>query len=83
MSEEDRRRGKALGEQLQALRGALTSEQMAQQAKVKVDTLRRIEAGAVPTPGFFMVGQIVKAAGGTLDQLWAETNDVTSTAGQP
>lgn len=72
-SEEQRRQGKALGLRLKSLRGQRTAEEVARRAGVGIDMLRKIEAGVVPTPGFFTVGRIVDAAGGGLDELWRDT----------
>lgn len=72
MTDEEKERGRQLGQLLKALRGERTSEELARAADVRVDTLRRIESGGVPTPGFFTIGKIVQAAGGRLDALWVE-----------
>lgn len=73
MSDEQWLQGRILGALLRDLRGELTSEALAQRAGVRVDTLRKIEAGGVAAPGFFIVGQIVEAAGGELNALWRDT----------
>lgn len=70
---EQRRQGEVLGLRLRNLRGQRTAEDVARQAGVGIDMLRKIEAGGVPTPGFFIVGRIVDAAGGGLDELWRDT----------
>ena len=73
ISEEQRRRGELLGSRLKTMRGRRPAEEVARQAGVGLDMLRKIEAGGVPTPGFFTVGRIVDAAGGGLDELWRDT----------
>lgn len=72
-SEEQRRQGQVLGLRLKTMRGRRPAEEVARRAGVGVDMLRKIEAGVVPTPGFFTVGRIVDAAGGGLDELWRDT----------
>lgn len=61
--------GRALGRELQRRRSGRTAEAVAQEAGVSVDTLRRVERGAVASPGFFLVGRIADALGATLDDL--------------
>lgn len=73
ISEEQRMQGQVLGLRLKDLRGQRTAEDVARRAGVGIDMLRKIEAGGVPTPGFFIVGRIVDAAGGGLDELWRDT----------
>lgn len=75
MSDEQKLQGEVLGRRLRELRGQvqLTSEALADRAGVRVDTLRKIEAGGVAAPGFFIVGRIVEAAGGELSALWRDT----------
>ncbi|HEX5406610.1 MAG TPA: helix-turn-helix transcriptional regulator [Pseudonocardiaceae bacterium] len=61
--------GQALGRELQRHRSGRTAEAVARAAGVSVDTLRRVERGAVASPGFFLVGRIAEALGTSLDDL--------------
>ena len=72
MTDEQQRKGRALGVRLSAMRGAITQADLADRAGMSLDTLRKIELGKVAGPNFFTIGQIVAAAGGRLDSLWAE-----------
>ena len=72
MSNEQQRQGRALGVRLSAMRGKVTQADLAERARMPLDTLRKIELGKVAGPSFFTIGQIVDAAGGRLDALWAD-----------
>ena len=72
MTDEQQRQGRALGVRLSAMRGKVTQAELADRAGMSLDTLRKIELGKVAGPSFFFIGQIVDAAGGRLDALWAE-----------
>lgn len=72
MTDEQQQQGKALGVRLSAMRGTVTQADLASRAGMSLDTLRKIELGKVAGPSFFFIGQIVDAAGGRLDALWAE-----------
>lgn len=61
--------GRALGRELQRCRSGRTAETVARAAGISVDTLRRVERGAVASPGFFLVGRIAEALGTSLDDL--------------
>lgn len=69
LSQQDRERGIRLGEILRAARGARTSVQVAAEAGVSVETLRKIEHGRVPTPAFFTVVAIARAVGLPIESL--------------
>ncbi|MGB3439886.1 MAG: helix-turn-helix transcriptional regulator [Actinophytocola sp.] len=69
LSEQDRERGLRLGEILRAARGDRTTVEVAAQAGISVETLRKIEHGRVPTPAFFTVVSIARAVGVPLDSL--------------
>lgn len=55
----------------------LSAESMARAADLSVDTVRRIERGVVPNPGFFTVAAMARVLELDLDGLVA---DVTSTS---
>jgi transcriptional regulator with XRE-family HTH domain len=69
LSQQDRERGVRLGELLRAARGDRTSVEVAAQAGISVETLRKIEHGRVPTPAFFTVVAIARAVGIPIDAL--------------
>lgn len=69
LSQEDRERGIRLGEILRAARGERTSVEVAAEAGVSVETLRKIEHGRVPTPAFFTVVAIARAVGLPIESL--------------
>jgi transcriptional regulator with XRE-family HTH domain len=72
LSEQDRERGSRLGERLRAARGERTSVDVAQEAGISVETLRKIEHGRVPTPAFFTVVAIARAVGLPVETLCEE-----------
>ncbi|HEY8455401.1 MAG TPA: helix-turn-helix transcriptional regulator [Actinopolymorphaceae bacterium] len=65
----DRRRGEALGAALRAARGQRSMVEIAARAGVSIETVRKIEAGRVPTPAFFTVAALADAVGLSLDEL--------------
>jgi transcriptional regulator with XRE-family HTH domain len=69
LSKQDRERGIRLGELLRAARGDRTTVEVAAQAGISVETLRKIEHGRVPTPAFFTVVAIARAVDVPLDAL--------------
>jgi transcriptional regulator with XRE-family HTH domain len=69
LSQQDRERGIRLGELLRAARGGRTSVEVAQEAGISVETLRKIEHGRVPTPAFFTVVAIARAVGVGVETL--------------
>ncbi|MFI7674856.1 helix-turn-helix domain-containing protein [Actinophytocola sp. NPDC049390] len=69
LSEQDRERGLRLGEILRAARGDRSIVEVAAQAGISVETLRKIETGRIPTPAFFTVVAIARAVDVSLDAL--------------
>jgi DNA-binding phage protein len=69
LTPEERARGQRLGAQLRQVRGERSMVDVAAQAGVAVETLRKIEAGRIPTPAFFTVVAIAHALGLGLDHL--------------
>lgn len=67
--------GRSLGQELQRRRRGRTAEAVAQSAGVPLDTLRRVERGAVASPGFFLVGQIAEVLDVSLDVLLQATRN--------
>jgi DNA-binding phage protein len=60
LTEAERDRGRALGHALRVARGSRSAASVAQAAGVPLDTLRKIERGAVPTPTFFTVAAVAR-----------------------
>jgi hypothetical protein len=57
----ERERGAALGRALQQARGGRPAADVALSAGVCLDTLRKIERGAIATPAFFTVAALARA----------------------
>jgi transcriptional regulator with XRE-family HTH domain len=55
-----RERGVALGQALQRARGGRSAAEVALRAGISLDTLRKIERGAIPTPAFFTVAALAR-----------------------
>jgi transcriptional regulator with XRE-family HTH domain len=69
LTPEERARGRRLGARLRAARGPRSMVEVAAVSGVPVETLRKIEAGRIPTPAFFTVVALASALGITLDDL--------------
>jgi transcriptional regulator with XRE-family HTH domain len=60
LSDDERQRGLALGRALQRARAGRSAAEVAHAAGISVDTLRKIERGAIATPAFFTVAALAK-----------------------
>ncbi len=60
-NEEQKEQGRALVDVLKRERGDLPVEDLAQDADIRIDTIRRIERYETFNPGFFTVAQLVDA----------------------
>lgn len=60
LTEEQRDRGKALGQVLRAARGPRSAAAVAHEAGISLDTLRKIERGAIAAPAFFTVAALAR-----------------------
>jgi transcriptional regulator with XRE-family HTH domain len=69
LSPEERARGERLGALLREARGKRGMAEVAAVSGVPVETLRKIEAGRVPTPAFFTVAALAAAVGLSLERL--------------
>lgn len=69
LSKQDRERGLRLGEILRAARGDRTTVEVAAEAGISVETLRKIEHGRIPTPAFFTVVAIARVVDVPLESL--------------
>jgi len=71
LTDEERERGERLGVALRAARAGRSMVDVAAEAGISVETLRKIETGRIPTPAFFTVASIADAVGLPLDELRA------------
>jgi transcriptional regulator with XRE-family HTH domain len=67
----DRERGERLGALLREARGDRSLVQVAAEAGISAETLRKIETGRIPTPAFFTVSALAATLGLSLDELVA------------
>lgn len=71
LTAEERERGYALGRALQHARGSRSAAEVAMRAGISLDTLRKIERGAIATPAFFTVSALADVLGLDLHELAA------------
>lgn len=78
-------RGKRLGALLREARGARSMLDVALDAGVSPETLRKIESGRVATPAFSTIAAIASVLGLSLDAVWTEVTrtDVAEEPGHP
>jgi DNA-binding phage protein len=69
LTEAERERGERLGAVLRESRGARSMVEVAAEAGISVETLRKIETGRIPTPAFFTVVAVADAVGLPLEAL--------------
>ncbi|WGM21551.1 helix-turn-helix transcriptional regulator [Paenarthrobacter sp. OM7] len=67
-------RGQRLGALLRRARGERSMLEIALDARVSPETLRKIESGRVATPAFPTVAAIADVLGLSLDEVWSEIN---------
>ncbi|GIL28653.1 helix-turn-helix transcriptional regulator [Actinocatenispora comari] len=67
-------RGARLGALLRRARGERSMLDIALDAGVSPETLRKIESGRVATPAFSTIAAIAAVLGLSLDAVWAEIN---------
>lgn len=67
-------RGQRLGALLRRARGTRSMLDIALDARVSPETLRKIESGRVATPAFPTIAAIADILGLSLDAVWAEIN---------
>ena len=76
-------RGQRLGIALRRARGERSMLDVALDAGVSPETLRKIESGRVPAPAFPTVAAIASTLGLSLDAVWSEVSaDATAGADQ-
>lgn len=71
LTDEERERGERLGQALRTARAGRSMVDVAGEAGISVETLRKIETGRIPTPAFFTVAAIADAVGLPLEELRA------------
>ena len=69
LTENQRQRGESLGRALRAARGERSIVEVAAEAGVSAETLRKIETGRIPTPAFFTVCAIADVIDVRIDEL--------------
>ncbi|MEU0006718.1 helix-turn-helix transcriptional regulator [Streptomyces sp. NPDC006314] len=67
----ERERGERLGRLLREARGGRSMAEVAAEAGVSAETLRKIETGRAPTPAFFTVAALAAVLGLSMDELVA------------
>ncbi|MDV8024033.1 helix-turn-helix transcriptional regulator [Rhodococcus sp. IEGM 1330] len=72
-------RGARLGTALRRSRGTRTMTDVADAARISVETLRKIETGRIPTPAFFTVAALCEALNISLDALADSTSNTAPT----
>lgn len=65
-------RGRHLGALLRRARGERSILEVALDAQVSPETLRKIETGRVATPAFSTVASVTSVLGLSLDDVWAQ-----------
>ncbi|MEU8503795.1 helix-turn-helix transcriptional regulator [Streptomyces brevispora] len=69
LTPEERLRGERLGRLLREARGSRSMVDIARNAGLSAETLRKIETGRAPTPAFFTVAALAGALGLSMDEL--------------
>ena len=72
LTSEDIQRGERLGVLLRRARGNRSMLEVALEAGISPETLRKIESGRVATPAFPTVATIAVVLGLSLDGIWSE-----------
>lgn len=74
LTPEEVQRGERLGALLRRARGARSMLDVAREADISPETLRKIETGRVATPAFNTVAAIAAVLGLSLDAIWSEVD---------
>ncbi|MFJ4770181.1 helix-turn-helix domain-containing protein [Streptomyces uncialis] len=69
LTQEERERGERLGRLLRDARGSRSMAEVAAEADLSPETLRKIETGRAPTPALFTVAALARVLGLSLDEL--------------
>jgi transcriptional regulator with XRE-family HTH domain len=73
--------GRRLGETLRAARSGRALNEVAVQAGISPETLRKIETGRLPSPAFGVVAALSRVLGLSLDELAAQWAGEAADAG--
>lgn len=71
LTAEELERGQRLGELLRSARGEMSMVQVAHDAGISVETLRKIETGRIATPAFFTIAAVAHVLDISLDRIAA------------
>jgi transcriptional regulator with XRE-family HTH domain len=71
LTEDQRDRGRALGQVLRAARGPRSAAEVSHLSGISLDTLRKIERGAISSPAFFTVAALAQVLDLDLRELAA------------
>ncbi|MGW0045099.1 helix-turn-helix domain-containing protein [Rhodococcus sp. NPDC003348] len=69
LTAEEIERGRRLGELLRSARGPASMVDVAAEAGISVETLRKIETGRIATPAFFTVSALARVLDLSLDRV--------------
>ncbi|WP_159620049.1 helix-turn-helix domain-containing protein [Ruania rhizosphaerae] len=72
LTPEEIARGRRLGALLRRARGERSMLEVALDARVSPETLRKIETGRVATPAFSTIAALAQVLGLSLDELWMQ-----------
>ena len=75
LTPEELERGRLLGALLRRARGDRPILQVALDAGISPETLRKIETGRVATPSFPTIAAVATVLGLSLDDVWAQISD--------
>ncbi|ABY22041.1 hypothetical protein RSal33209_0285 [Renibacterium salmoninarum ATCC 33209] len=76
LTSEEVERGERLGALLRRAKGARSMLEVALNAGVSPETLRKIETGRIATPAFPTIAALANVLGLSLDMVWAEINQL-------
>ncbi len=83
LTADDVERGRRLGALLREARAERSMLDVALEAGVSPETLRKIETGRVATPAFPTIASIAGVLGLSLDAMWAEVAQGAGASGGP
>ncbi|MEV0178802.1 helix-turn-helix transcriptional regulator [Streptomyces sp. NPDC050625] len=69
LTPEERERGERFGRLLREARGDRSMADVAAEAGISAETLRKIETGRAPTPAFFTIAALARTLGLSMDEL--------------
>lgn len=75
LTPEEVERGQRLGALLRRARGERSMLEVALDARISPETLRKIESGRVATPAFPTIAALAGVLGLSLDAVWGEMNE--------